>query len=80
MKIQIQAQYHAYLKRVGLDWRTMPPIQYQEMQRCFFGAFGQSLVIFRDDIGSMPEEEAIDAMEGLVRQVEVFFATQSNQQ
>lgn len=61
----LEHQYQLYLERVNLHEERMHPQQKVQLKEAFFGACGQLLVLFRDDIGALPEEEAIDKMQGL---------------
>nr|WP_028666314.1 hypothetical protein [Runella zeae] len=65
-----------YLERVGLNIKTMHPIQLQETRRAFYGAAGQMLILLRDDLSELPEEEAISKLDSMIIQVEAFWMNQ----
>lgn len=52
----------------------MHPVQRKETKQAFFGACGQLLVLFRDDIGDIEnEDEAVQVMQDLFDQVTQYF-------
>jgi hypothetical protein len=51
-------QFFMYLKRYGVHWEDLPPIQFREMKRAFYGAMGQMLMLYMNDIPQMPEKES----------------------
>lgn len=78
-KYNLNSQFEIYLTRVGLDKAKMHPNQLVEIKRAFMGAAGQLLVLFRDDIGSIPSEElAVLTMESLFTQVAEFWSKENN--
>lgn len=74
----IEQQYQLYLNKVGLSEKTMHPIQATETKRAFFGAAGQLIIYFRDGIGAMEEEQAIEAMEAMKSEVLNFWNNETN--
>ncbi|WP_157585412.1 hypothetical protein [Runella zeae] len=54
----------------------MHPIQLQETRRAFYGAAGQMLILLRDDLSELPEEEAISKLDSMIIQVEAFWMNQ----
>ncbi|SDS13193.1 hypothetical protein SAMN04487764_1526 [Gillisia sp. Hel1_33_143] len=73
-ELELEYQYEKYLKITGLTENQMHPIQRQEIKRAFFGACGQMLVLFRDEISAIEDEDrAVLSMEDLVNQVEIFW-------
>ncbi len=75
-KFNIEHQFMLYLERVGLNIKTMHPIQLQETRRAFYGAAGQMLILLRDDLSELPEEEAISKLDSMIIQVEAFWMNQ----
>lgn len=69
-------QFHLYLDRAGVTKNSLPEIQYSEMKRAFFGACGQMLILLRDDVGALPDEEAIEMMDNLLNQVSDFWMSE----
>lgn len=56
-----------------LDEGKMSPIQNQETKRAFFGGLGMMLVLMRDDIADMTQDEAVQGMEDLQKQIVGFW-------
>lgn len=76
--MKIEKLYQSYLKKVNLSEKTMHPIQSVETKRAFFGAAGMLILFFRDEIGDMEENEAIEAMEAMKNEVANFWNEQNN--
>lgn len=73
-KFSLENQYQLYLKRVGITEEQMHPIQRKETKQAFFGACGQMLILFRDGIGAIENEnEAVQTMESMMTQVAEYF-------
>lgn len=73
----IEDQYNLYLKRVKLDETKMSVVQRNEMRRCFYGAFGQLLMLMQHEIVVLSEDEAIQVFEDMTKQVSEFFYNQT---
>jgi len=70
----LENQYQYYLKRVGLSESRMHPQQRGETKRVFFAACAQMLILFRDGLGNIEDDnEAIRAMYNLLDQTETFW-------
>ena len=68
-KIDLEEQFETYLKKMDLTG-NISRVQYVETKRAFMGACGQMLIIFRDEIGTIEnEEEAVKQMKSLWDQV-----------
>lgn len=78
--LDIEAQWQKYLKLVGLEEAKLPDNQRIEMKQVFFGAFGQLLILVRDEMGVLEEETAMDVFQYLMDQVGVFFLRASDRQ
>ena len=61
-KFTIEAQYQLYLQRMSLDESKMHPIQKKQLKQTFYGAFGQLLIMMREDISALPEAEGIQVL------------------
>lgn len=76
-KFDLDHQYSLYLKRSGLKEAEMHEVQRIETKRAFFGACGQMLLLLRDDLGGMEDEDrAILTMADMVHQCERFWKDQ----
>lgn len=74
-------QYQLYLSRVGLKESTMHPQQKIETKRTFFGAFGQAIILLRDEVAAEPDEDkAVDILQDLMNQVQDFFLAETKRQ
>lgn len=73
-QFDLNHQYQLYLKRVGLNEKTMSSVQSKETKRAFFGACGQMLILLRDNVGELEETEAIETLDDLTNQVKNFWA------
>ncbi|GAB3889792.1 hypothetical protein GCM10028803_00200 [Larkinella knui] len=67
-------QYSLYLERIALKEEQMSPVQRIETKRAFMGAIGQILLLFRDDIPALPDDQAVAVMEDLFQQTLDFWA------
>lgn len=72
-KFNIEHQFMLYLERVGLNIKTMHPIQLQETRRAFYGAAGQMLLLVRDDITELSDIVGGLAIHSMLTQVVVFW-------
>ena len=77
--LELEDQYKPYLMRVRLSEDRMSSIQRTETKRAFMGACGQMLVLFRDVIGAIEDEDkAILHMEDMFNQVKIFWNNETN--
>lgn len=79
-KFELEYQYKLFLKRMGLSEENMPPVQKKVMKQIFMGTCGQLILLLRDDIGALEEEEAIKVMKSMLEQVGNFFLKETNKQ
>lgn len=75
-KFDIEFQYNLYLDKVGLKEENMHPLQALETKRAFMAAAGQILVLLRDDISELSDDEGIDVLEKLMTQVANFWTNE----
>lgn len=54
----------------------MGDVQKTEMRRVFMAACGQMLVIFRDEITKLPDDEAVKSMQYMLDQATEFWEKQ----
>lgn len=63
-------QFKLYMERCSVpDISKMPADQLRETRRAFFGACGQMLILFRDEITEFDESAGIEIMQDLLNQV-----------
>jgi hypothetical protein len=80
-KFELEHQYQLYLQRVGLKESAMHPVQKRQIKQAFIGGIGQMLILLRDDVGAIEDEdEAVKVMESLLNQVGDYFLNINNQQ
>lgn len=73
----IEHQYKLYLKRMGFDEKRMHPVQRQETKRTFYGSWGQLLLLMRDDLTKLSDDQAMEEMHSMINQVGDFFLKES---
>lgn len=76
----IKKQWDDFCRNAGIPEYKMPPDQKREMRRAFFGAWGQALIHFRDEIGAQTENKAVEIMEGQLKEVADFWLAEQNAQ
>ena len=77
MKFSIENYYQQYLDAVNMPEKMMgSDIQRIEMRKTFFGAFGMALIVLRDQVSELSEEEGVEVMQDLLDQVDKFFKGQ----
>lgn len=79
-QFNLEYQYSLYLKRIGLSESKMHPIQKTQLKETFYGAWGQSLLLLRDEVGQLEEDDAVDQVQGMLDQVGNFFLSIQNRQ
>lgn len=73
-KFNLEFQYQLYLERCCLRESEMKTIQKVETKRAFMGGCGQMLVVLRDDITEIPnEDDAADILQIMLDDVNAFF-------
>jgi len=75
-KYDLENQYQLYLKRVGLVDSKMAPLQKKQLRQTFMGAYGQLLMLLRDDITKMEDNVAVLTIQNMFNQVANYFAKQ----
>lgn len=78
-EFKLEHQFQLYLKRVGLADKLMSVAQMRETRRAFMGACGQILILLRDDVGKLEENEAIVTLDNLIKQVSNFWLAETKQ-
>jgi hypothetical protein len=77
-------QWGLFLERCGISAILMPADQEREMKRAFFGACGQLLLVFRDDLNDYADKEgeiaAVMVMQNMLDQVGDFWQKETDKQ
>jgi hypothetical protein len=76
-KFDLEHQYQLYLKRMGLSEPAMHTQQKKQLRQAFYGSAGQLLILMRDDIASLPEDEGVVIFDDLMKQVFRFFIAET---
>ncbi len=79
-EFNLEHQYQLYLKRMGLNEKEMHPQQRVQLRQTFMGASGQILVLLRDELSKLSDEEAVATMQDLWQQVLRFFIAETNRE
>lgn len=75
----LEHQWQLYMQRVKMNEATFPPMQVKETKQAFYGACGQMLVLLREDIAALSEDEGIKKLEDLSDQVMKYFHSLTKQ-
>lgn len=76
---QVETHWQAYLVMIGIKEEMLSPTQHQEMKRAFYGGFGQMLVLFRDNISLIEDnDEGIKVFMDITKQVHDFWVVENN--
>ena len=57
--LKLATHFELYLERVSLDRAKMTKVQYIEIKRAWYGGVGQMLIMSRDDLTQLPENDAV---------------------
>lgn len=68
-KFSLENQYQLYLQRVGLNEATMHPIQKKQLKQTFFGAVGQILLLQRDELTKLSDDDGADVLQNMLDEV-----------
>jgi len=71
---RLKDHFDHYLKAMGFEKSKLHHTQLEEMERVFMGACGQMLLMFRDGIAAIENEQvAVLQMENLLTQVKKYW-------
>lgn len=76
-EFNLEHQFLLYLQRVGLSDTLMSVAQMRETKRAFMGACGQMLVVLRDDLGELDEEQGVETLQNMLEQVSNFWLVET---
>ena len=77
---KLEHQYQLYIKRVGLDEHRMHPQQKKQLRETFMGACGQMIILLRDDVSALPEDEGVKVLQDMLNEVGDHFLKESGKQ
>ena len=65
MNIAVEQKYQEYLRLVKLDEGQMPHGQRVETRRAFFAGAGSTLLVIRDEVSELDEDDAVKVMQDM---------------
>lgn len=66
---KLEHQFTLYLQRAGVTRADLPPVQYMEMRRAFYGGLGQMFFLITQDVGKLKERAQMETLQSLMDQV-----------
>jgi hypothetical protein len=72
-KFTVDAMFNEYLKTVKLDARKMVPHQLRETRRAFYGAVTQLIILQRDELTKLTEEQGMQVLYNLLQESHNFW-------
>lgn len=79
-QFNIEQMWLRYLNLMGLKLHAMHPDQLRETKRAFFGAVGQTIVLFTQELPDLTDNEGIEVVDALMTQVANYFDQQNFEQ
>lgn len=70
---EVSDMWKEFLQVSKMQEALMHPIQVSEMRKAFYGGCGQMLFKLRDDVGDLPEMEALATLEAMMWQIKKFW-------
>lgn len=75
----LNEQFELFLSRMKFNRDIMPAVQYTELKRAFYAGCSQMMLLFRDGIGAIEDEEkALAITENLFAQTCDFWINEIN--
>lgn len=69
----VKRLYQNYLSMVNLDEDHMHPEQKKQLRQTFFGACGQLIVLFHDELSKLSDKEAVETIESMLNEITFYF-------
>lgn len=69
----VEHQYKLYLERVALQEELMHPTQAVQLRQTFYGAWGQQLLLMRNEVAEFEEEVGVRIMQAMLDEVRDYF-------
>lgn len=76
----VEKQYQTYLERAGVKEAQFSPIQATETKRAFYGAWGQLLILMRDELGVIPMDLGTILMQEMLIEVCKYWADEAEKE
>lgn len=74
----IEDQWKLYMQKMGMVESRLSPIQLSETKKAFIGGISQMLLIMRNDLAKLTDEQAIGKLENMFNQVNKFWMITTN--
>lgn len=69
----VEDQFKEYARRVKLDRGKVSFTQWIETKRAFFAAWGQLLLVLRDEVSEFNEDDGVEILEQMKNEVMAFW-------
>lgn len=89
-RFRIENQFKVYCETGGFIYKSpklilgkngpMSAVQISETRRAFFGAWGFLLKMMKEDLTTLPEQEAIEILDNMMGQVKTFWEDETKKQ
>lgn len=70
----IEQQWLRFLERCGVQPGQLHWHQESEMKKAFYASAGQILIMSRDELAELTDDEAVNALEAMMQEVTDFWA------
>jgi hypothetical protein len=70
---KVEHQFTLYLQRAGVSREILPPVQYTETRRAFYGAAGQFFFLLTQDIAALPGASYIPVLNNIRDEIQEFW-------
>ena len=77
-QFDINTQYKLYLALNKLSEKDMHPAERIERKRTFMAAWGQSLLLMRDEVAVLEEDKGVEILAAMLTQLQVFWMNECN--
>lgn len=72
----IKQQWDRFMERCGMAPGEMPKVQETEMSKAFYGSAGQILIMIRDEVSELKEEDAVVVLDNMMDEIMKFWQDQ----
>lgn len=68
----LENQYQIFLQKIGLDENEIPSQQKKQLKLIFMVACRQILILLRDEVSLLDDDEGVKVMKGIIDQAKDF--------
>jgi len=79
-KIDLEQQYKSFLQKMALNESKMHSQQKIQIKQTFYGAFGQAIMVMRDEVSEQDENAAVESLQNMMEQIQDFFLSETKRQ